>query len=211
MANSHGIIYLHRNKLNGKCYVGQTVKDNPNRRWQNGTGYKGNSKFYNAIQKYGWDNFEHIILETNVPLTELNKRENYWINYYDCINNGYNLLYSSEENTHHSYSEDMKIRIRKGWTSELRKKQSERYTGNGNPMFGSHRTGKNSPNKRAVVCINTGQIFATVKEASDWSCAGKGLFYHLKGKQATSGRHPITKEKLKWRYATEEEKEKINK
>ena len=57
-------IYLHRNKINNKVYIGQTIQS-PEERWKNGNGYKGCYYFYNAIQKYGWDNFEHIILEQN--------------------------------------------------------------------------------------------------------------------------------------------------
>lgn len=206
-----GFIYLHKNKINGKCYVGQTIKDRPEKRWQNGTGYRGNSKFSAAIQKYGWDNFEHIILEKDVPVENLNARENYWIDYYDTISNGYNLIYSCDDNTCHSYSEEMRQKIRKGWTPDLREKQSQRYKGSGNPMYGTSRTGKNAANKKAIVCINTGEIFPTIKEASDWYHIGKNIFKVLKGQQKTAGEHPITHEKLKWRYATQEEKEQIYK
>ena len=85
-------IYLHRNKINGKTYVGQTVhQDNLNKRtYSNGNGYKGknkngnDSKFWRAIQKYGWNNFEHIILEKDIPTLEIaNERERYWIAFYN--------------------------------------------------------------------------------------------------------------------------------
>jgi len=49
-------IYIHKNKINGKVYIGQTGQD-PKKRWDNGNGYKTCSRFWNAIQKYGWDNF----------------------------------------------------------------------------------------------------------------------------------------------------------
>lgn len=55
-------VYVHTNILNGKRYVGVTSKENANRRWNNGNGYKENPHFYSAIQKYGWDVFEHTIL-----------------------------------------------------------------------------------------------------------------------------------------------------
>lgn len=54
-------VYCHTNKLNNKRYVGIT-KQEPKVRWQNGYGYRGNEYFFRAIQKYGWDNFEHEIL-----------------------------------------------------------------------------------------------------------------------------------------------------
>ena len=57
------LVYMHVNKVNGKVYVGITHHVNPNRRWgYSGQMYTHSVKFANAINKYGWDNFEHIIL-----------------------------------------------------------------------------------------------------------------------------------------------------
>ena len=64
-------IYMHKNKINGKVYIGQTCQ-NPIKRWDNGRGYETSSRFYNAILKYGWDNFDHIILYSNLSLEEAN-------------------------------------------------------------------------------------------------------------------------------------------
>ena len=55
-------VYMHTNTINGKKYVGITSKE-PTRRWKgNGSGYRNNEHFWNAIQKYGWDNFEHDVI-----------------------------------------------------------------------------------------------------------------------------------------------------
>lgn len=85
-------IYKHTNKINGKVYIGQTcnIKD----RWsRQGDRYKGCTYFYNAIQKYGWNNFEHSILEENLTQDEANEREQYYIELYDSrnISKGYNI------------------------------------------------------------------------------------------------------------------------
>lgn len=58
-------LYYHKNKTNNKLYFGITCKK-PEIRWANGTGYK-KQPFYRAIKKYGWDNFEHIIIKDNLP------------------------------------------------------------------------------------------------------------------------------------------------
>ena len=49
-------------------------------------------KFYRAIKKYGWNNFEHIILYENLTETDACNKEIELINKYDCIENGYNIL-----------------------------------------------------------------------------------------------------------------------
>lgn len=57
------LVYLHINKINGHVYVGITHHINPNKRWgYSGQKYNHCRKFQNAIKKYGWNNFEHIIL-----------------------------------------------------------------------------------------------------------------------------------------------------
>lgn len=62
-ANHVFLVYLHINKTNGHTYVGITHHINPNRRWgYSGQHYKHCRKFLNAIKKYGWNNFKHIVL-----------------------------------------------------------------------------------------------------------------------------------------------------
>lgn len=53
-------VYRHTSP-SGKVYIGITCR-NPVGRWNGGRGYKQNPHFWNAIQKYGWDNFTHEIL-----------------------------------------------------------------------------------------------------------------------------------------------------
>ena len=47
---------------NGKRYIGKTSTVAA-QRWANGNGYKYNDAFFADIQKYGWENIQHIILE----------------------------------------------------------------------------------------------------------------------------------------------------
>ena len=87
------IIYQHLNRLNNKCYIGQTCQFKVMYRWgYNGNHYNKQPKFFRAIQKYGWDNFEHIILKDKIyDKEQANYWEIYFIYKYDSIKNGYNV------------------------------------------------------------------------------------------------------------------------
>ena len=50
---------------NGKVYIGITSRD-PKRRWNSGNGYKYNNHFYDAIQKYGWENIDKEVLFSGI-------------------------------------------------------------------------------------------------------------------------------------------------
>ena len=87
-------IYKAQNKINELIYIGQSI--NIEKRWNShkNSYLNGTSKFYKAIQEYGWDNFEWSIIE-ECPKEKLEEREKYWMNYYNSINNGYNTIYGS--------------------------------------------------------------------------------------------------------------------
>lgn len=88
-------IYKIENKINHKIYIGQSIDIKT--RW---TAHKRCSKYndkkdyrlYQAINKYGLDNFDFSIIEECKPQL-LNEREIYYIQQYDSYNNGYNMTY----------------------------------------------------------------------------------------------------------------------
>ena len=87
-------IYKITNKLNGKCYIGQSIFIE--RRWKderngafNQYDNEYNSARSRAFRKYGLENFNFEVIEECLP-SELNEKEIYWIQYYDSYNNGYN-------------------------------------------------------------------------------------------------------------------------
>lgn len=63
------LVYVHISP-NKKYYVGVTSFSNPNIRWKNGYGYTKNKYFFNAIKKYGWDNFKHEIVAKDLTKEE---------------------------------------------------------------------------------------------------------------------------------------------
>lgn len=71
-------------------YVGQAC--NLSERWRNnGKNYFNSIKFYNAIKKYGWDNFTHEVVYSNLNKQAADKLEKELIHKYNSIEEGYNL------------------------------------------------------------------------------------------------------------------------
>ena len=86
-------VYVHINKINDKKYVGIT-KQNIKYRWRSdGSGYFRSPFFYKAIQKYGWENFEHIVLYDNIDEKTAKLLEQHYIKYYKTKDRryGYNM------------------------------------------------------------------------------------------------------------------------
>lgn len=120
------LIYGHRNKINGKWYVGQTKKKPDARFGLNGHNYcfhvGEHNKFARAIKKYGWDNFEHIILEEGIKEEDIDEREQFWIREKDSWKSGYNSNEGGRQN--HTMSDTARARL------------SRDRKGSGNPMYG---------------------------------------------------------------------------
>ena len=106
-------IYAHINKINGKVYIGQTCYKNINQRWRHGEGYKHSPHFYNAIQKYGWENFEHIILFEDICGYELaDAIERELIQKYQSNNSEYGYNISSGGSYGRTLTDETKNKIR---------------------------------------------------------------------------------------------------
>lgn len=120
-------VYIHTNLKNNKKYVGITSQ-RCNERWRkDGAGYQNQPKFFNAIIKYGWDNFKHEIIYENLSAKEASKKEQELIQLYDTYNNGYNADLGGLAPKH---SEETKNKIRQSMyghfhTEETKKKISK--------------------------------------------------------------------------------------
>lgn len=151
-------IYKITNKLNGKSYVGQTKKSVINR-WKrhvnDAMNHVLNTHFARAIRKYGVKSFSVEEIDSTDSQEELNRLENYYIHFYDCLKNGYNETDSINRcggNTYFSKTEEeldvIKDKIRK-------------------TKFGGL-----NPNSKSVKLIDTitkeEKIFSSAKECADY-------------------------------------------
>lgn len=92
------IIYVAKNDVNGKCYVGKTI-DLHRRKIKHKSdalNHIQNGKFARAIRKYGFEKFSWSILDECQSETELNEKEKHFIEVFDSIKNGYNSTMGGE-------------------------------------------------------------------------------------------------------------------
>ena len=82
-------IYMYENKVNGKKYIGQSININRRRR-EHLKNPSPSSKFDNYLVALGEENFNFSVLE-ECTTDLLDEREQYWIKYYNSIEQGYNL------------------------------------------------------------------------------------------------------------------------
>lgn len=87
-----GCIYKITNKINGKCYIGQTMKNDPVDRWKSHCSKKTDSAIHLAIVKYGKNNFTLEVIDNTNTIDELNQLEIMYIKQFNSFYpNGYNL------------------------------------------------------------------------------------------------------------------------
>lgn len=110
-------IYKISNNINNKVYIGQTIRpieERFKRHINDAINYILDTHFARAIRKYGKENFYIEEIDRANNQEELNLKEQYWIRYYDSINNGYNetdALYKCGGNTYKSKSKEEMLLI----------------------------------------------------------------------------------------------------
>lgn len=149
-------VYQHRNLKNGKSYIGMTSQ-NPKKRWNNGNGYKKNSKMWSDIKESDWNkDWEHNIIGKFEDKQEALNVEETFIWLFDSTNEGYNIS---------TYDRSSYKR-----TDKTRKKMSEAQTGEKNPMFGKHFS---EEHRRKISEANKGNINIPTKPVLQYSKSGE--------------------------------------
>lgn len=147
------LVYCHISP-NGKKYIGVT-HGNVNNRWYNkGKGYSRCPHFYNAIQKHGWDNFEHKVLIHGLTEEQAYRWEIKLIKHYKSNNSeyGYNISDGGKGGSRpkgSKLSEEHKLKI------------SLSRMGEKNPSWG-----KLTHNAKKILCVETKEVFLSIRKAS---------------------------------------------
>ena len=195
--NQNNFIVYKYTSPSGKIYIGQT-NQGLKKRYYNGQGYKHCSYFYNAICKYGIDNFYKEILKENLSLEEANYWEVYYINFFNSTDKkkGYNI---SSGGNNRTMSQEAKEKLSKKMkennpmkNKDIAKKVSEKLRG----RLLSEQIKKNisEGHKKKILCIETNIVYNSREEAAKAvGVSPSGVGRAANGEQKTSaGYH--------WRY-----------
>lgn len=173
-------VYCHENLTNRKRYFGITCQP-LHQRWRNGNGYRNNDFFYRAIQKYGWNGFEHLVIQDGLSKKEAESLEIKLINDYDTTNpsKGYNIEKGGSGANRITDETRNKIRhALKGHicSEETRLKISIANTGKRNPNKGKRMTAelveKNRISHLGQIPWNKGRPWSESERAK---CNGKAV------------------------------------
>lgn len=176
MNNETHCIYIHINKLdNNKVYIGQALDNKYLSRWSSGYGYS-KQYFGKIITQYGWDNFEHKILETGLKDNEVNQREQYWIQYYDATNpeKGYN-----KDPGGGGKSQETRQKMSESWQKDKQRREQQSIlmtnlnktldrSGTKNGMYGRTREDTKQLMGKKVYCVEKDKIFDSLSDAGRW-------------------------------------------
>lgn len=124
------IIYKIICLINDKIYVGQTTQKLKNR-WKSHKYFsrKRKSILYNAMRKYGIENFKIEELESCDTKEQLNEREIYWIKELNSKKpNGYNLTDGGEGSVGYHHTEFAKLNISKHFKNKPSKRKNYKHT-----------------------------------------------------------------------------------
>lgn len=167
-------VYIHINRENGKKYVGITSKRKPEHRWNSGRGYMENPHFYSAIQKYGWDNFDHHILFDGLTGEQAKRIEKMLISSLRTQNRefGYNMTSGGDGTPGYRPSEETRkklsiVRRRENLSAETLKRRSDSLRGR--KLSDAHKSKIGDGNSKSVVMFSKGgdelRRFRSAKDA----------------------------------------------
>jgi len=149
-------VYIIRNTINNKVYIGQTQSGYEKRFKVHKTCHKSSyeksraacPKLYNAMRKHGADNFYPELLEANVSIEDVDEREAYYIAEYDAVDSGYNVLIYSTNRTGYKVSDEQIRKSKERWADPEYKEAQK----------ASRRAIRKKNDKRSIKNLNTGKV-----------------------------------------------------
>ena len=157
----------------GRVYIGQSIDIEKRRKsYFKPTGALGQTRLKNSLKKHGVENHKFEIIEECLE-ENLNRRERYWQDFYNVLDEGLNCKLTQSEDKSGKLSDETKEKIRRA------------NSGENHPMYGKKVSqekrektsetckkrlinvgGKNGKAK-LIICLETGIFYDSIRDASE--------------------------------------------
>lgn len=165
---------------------------------------KANTGYYQITLCKNKKHYQHLIHRLVAFMFIPNPNNLPQVNHID-ENKGNNTLENLEwcdaeyNNNHGTRNERVSVKQQGEHNSMYGKTHDEQWKTN----MSKRMMGENNHKSKKVMCVNTGEIFGSASQGARWCGLKKSesITKCCKGIQEYAGKHPITKEKLCWKWA----------
>ena len=183
-------IYVWKNKVNGKTYVGKAKKLHE-RRYRHLIA-KDDYYLHNSLKKRGVESYQLAVIVKDVPAEELGNIERYYVKALDSLRKngkGYNIAEGGEGGNNYAGKKPEEM-------DEINKKKSENH---------ADVSGKNNPRSRKIILLNTGEVFDYINQAVEkYGVNHRHISACCRGKRKSAG--VIDGKPATWMYFEDYEK-----
>jgi group I intron endonuclease len=152
-------IYKITNTVNGKCYVGQSWNIESRWRSYHQLMCRGQTKLFNAFKKHGLPTFTfEMLTEYASPgptQDELDTREDYWMEHFQCIQQGYNIRQAGSRGKFSDASKEKMRQAHLGKTQSDATKEKHRLASTGRKHTAEAKANMSAVQKGRVVSSET--------------------------------------------------------
>ena len=186
---NNNLVYMYRNKINNKKYIGITSMSIRERRSR---GY-GKTPFANALKKYGLENFEITILAKGLHRNQACSLEKLYIEKYKTMNReyGYNMtiggdgaytLYNYSKSRMNEYRKLKSFQMKEYYKNNPEFKKVTAHYGKDNGRYGiGLNLGDNGRAEKTKITMPNKEVyeFSTKKEAMKFLNMKKDMFTRI--------------------------------
>jgi len=199
-------VYIHTSPK-GKKYIGITSMQPPEKRWANGHGYAHNYHFTNAINYYGWNNFLHEIIATNLSQHDAIEMEKKLILKYNTMDQQYGYNQTSGGEVDKVYSDEVRAKIREAAIQSCQDPARRTMLSEQAKRQWEDKEFKEKMRQKIIAQWECEEFRESISERAKLATGDKNPFY---GKQHTEATKEVLRQKNLGKIISEDSRKKMS-